>query len=132
MAPFSTDDYEENLVTRRAVEYLAQNVGVAAVSCVLLDHVEVDPAQVHLAAVAQYLSWRVEVACAADDSSRRRSRVEEVEDLFGRVTLKVVEVGVGVVVTVKKTVDFLTLEDNGEPVQLDEGHVLDESKERES
>src|SRR5690606_19107783 len=115
------------------VDALAQEVGVAVVARVLLDHVEVDPAQAG-GPVVRVLEGVVEAVATGGLLRVVDGGPEALEDL-GRIgPVGLVEIGVGVplVPVVGQVLSPLPVHALAEPVVLHFGEVADEAEEGET
>src|SRR6185437_8366558 len=106
-----------------AVDSLAEQVGVAVVPGVLLDHVHVDPADAHVGLAAGVVEDLVEVMAGGGLPGGLHLGQVHREISLGVGVVDVVELAVGVGLTREQEGDVLAVDPAAEPAALHLGHV---------
>src|SRR5216684_4394423 len=119
-------------VPGRAVESFAQEIRVAVVPCVFLDHVEVDPAQVHVDLSARMEEGLVQSPAPGGFPGKFNLPPEGGEVLLRIGFIDVIELPVGISLAGVEDAHVLSRDAAAKPHALDVGHVTDEPKQRQA
>jgi len=124
--------HPQRLIPGGSVDALSNQIGVAIVTRVLLDHVEVDPSNVArsftmMTSTGHHLIER-EIRRRNSTQSALFDKVRQVRCGIGR--LEVQEVGVGIVIRAVMKIDILSCGVSAEPTPFDFAHVSDQAEER--